>query len=189
MLQQRVCMPQLKIPHNQINTKKRQEKSILDSSSVQFSRSVASDSLRTHESQHARPPCPSQTPRVYSNTCPSSRWCHPATSSSVFPFSSCPQSLPAVVGPNSCISVISWRWVEPVHREGSSSVTLPVVLGRWGTFSGSIYNGLDCFSYTLLSWIISQVPVGIWVCTHIKPSSSSHPGSNLRLCVHQKGSK
>ena len=64
-------------------------------SSVQFSRSVMSDSLRPHESQHARPPCPSPTPRVYSNSCPSSRWCHPAISSSVGPFSSCPLSLPA----------------------------------------------------------------------------------------------
>ena len=54
-----------------------------------------SDSLRPHELQHARPPCPSPTPRVYSNSCPSSRWCHPAISSSVVPFSSCPQSLPA----------------------------------------------------------------------------------------------
>ena len=65
------------------------------SSSVQSSRSVVSDSLRPHESQHSRPPCPSPTPRVYSNSCPSSRWCHPAISSSVIPFSSCPQSLPA----------------------------------------------------------------------------------------------
>ena len=64
-------------------------------SSVQFSRSVMSDSLRPHESQHARPPCPSPTPGVYSNACPSSRWCHPAISSSVILFSSCPQSLPA----------------------------------------------------------------------------------------------
>ena len=54
-----------------------------------------SDSLRPHESQHARPPCPSPTPRVYSNSCPSSRWCHPAISSSVIPFFSCPYSLPA----------------------------------------------------------------------------------------------
>ena len=65
------------------------------SSSVQFSCSVVSDSLRPHESQHARPPCLSPTPGVYSNSCPSSRWCHPAISSSVIPFSSCPQSLPA----------------------------------------------------------------------------------------------
>ena len=64
-------------------------------SSVQFSCSVVSDSLQPHESQLTRPPCPSPTPRVYPNSCPSSRWCHPAISSSVFPFSSCPQSLPA----------------------------------------------------------------------------------------------
>ena len=64
-------------------------------SSVQFSRSVVSDSLRPHESQHARPPCPSPTPGVHSDSCPSSQWCHPAISSSVIPFSSCPQSLPA----------------------------------------------------------------------------------------------
>ena len=61
---------------------------------VQFSLSVVSNSLLLHESQHARPPCPSPTPRVYSNPCPSSQWYHPAISSSVIPFSSCPQSLP-----------------------------------------------------------------------------------------------
>ena len=60
----------------------------------QFSSSVVSDSLRPHESQHTRPPCPSPTPGVYSNSCPSSRWCHPVISSSVVSFSSCPQSLP-----------------------------------------------------------------------------------------------
>ena len=54
-----------------------------------------SDSLRPHESQHARPPCPSPTPGVHSDSCASSQWCHPAISSSVDPFSSCPQSLPA----------------------------------------------------------------------------------------------
>ena len=64
-------------------------------SSVQFSCSVVSDSLQPHESQHTRPPCPSPTPGVYSNSCPSSQWCHPAISSSVVPFSSCLQSLPA----------------------------------------------------------------------------------------------
>ena len=63
-------------------------------SSVQFSQSVVSDSLWPHESQHARPPCPSPTPRVYSNSCPSSQWYHPGISSTVIPFSSCPQSLP-----------------------------------------------------------------------------------------------
>ena len=64
-------------------------------SSVQFSRSVMSESLWPHEPQYARPPCPSPTPGVHSNSCPLSRWCHPITSSSVVPFSSCPQSCPA----------------------------------------------------------------------------------------------
>ena len=64
-------------------------------SSVQFRCSVVSDSLRTHEQQHSRPPCPSPSPGVHSDSRPSSRWCHPAISSSVVPFSSCPQSLPA----------------------------------------------------------------------------------------------
>ena len=64
-------------------------------SSVQFSCSIMSNSFQPHESQHARPPCPSPNPGVYSNSCPSSRWCHPAISSSVIPSSSCPQSFPA----------------------------------------------------------------------------------------------
>ena len=64
-------------------------------SSVQFSCSVLSDSLRPHELQHARPPCPSPSPGVQQNSCPSSRWCHPTISSSVVPYTSCPQSLPA----------------------------------------------------------------------------------------------
>ena len=63
--------------------------------SVQFSCSVVSDSLRPHGLQHPRPPCPSPTPGVHSNSCPLSRWRHPTISSSVVPFSSCPQSLPA----------------------------------------------------------------------------------------------
>ena len=67
----------------------------LPKGSVQFSHSVVSDSLRPHQSQHARPPCPSPSPGVHSDSWPSSQWCHPAISSSVVPFSSCPQSLPA----------------------------------------------------------------------------------------------
>ena len=76
-------------------------------SSVQFSCSVMSDSLRPHESQHARPPCPSPSPRVHSDSCPSSQWCHPAISSSVVPFFSCPQSLPASK---------SFEWVNSSHE-------------------------------------------------------------------------
>ena len=63
--------------------------------SVQFSHSVMSNFLRPHESQHTRPPYPPPTPRAHSDSCPSSQWCHSAISSSVVPFSSCPQSLPA----------------------------------------------------------------------------------------------
>ena len=63
--------------------------------SVQFSLSVVSNSLRPHEPQHVRPPCPSPTPGVYSNPCPLNWWCHPTISSSAVPFSSCPQSFPA----------------------------------------------------------------------------------------------
>ena len=68
---------------------------IYTASLVQFSCSVMSDSLQPHGLQHARPPCPSPTPGVYSNSCPLSQWCHPTISSSVIPFSSCLQSFPA----------------------------------------------------------------------------------------------
>ena len=63
-------------------------------SSIQFSRSVVSDFLQLHGLQHTRPPCPSPTPGVHSDSCPLSRWCHPTSSSSVIPFSSCPQCFP-----------------------------------------------------------------------------------------------
>ena len=76
--------------------------------SVQFSCSVVSDSLQPHESQHTRPPCPSPTPGVHSDTHPSSPWCHPAISSSVIPSSSCPQSLPA--SGFSSESTLHMRW-------------------------------------------------------------------------------
>ena len=62
---------------------------------IQFTHSVVSDLLWPHEPQHSRPPCPSPTPRVYQNSCPLSRWCHPSISSSVIPFSSCLQFFPA----------------------------------------------------------------------------------------------
>ena len=77
-------------------------------SSIQFSLSVVSDSLRPHELQYTRPPCPSPTPGVHSNSCPLSQWCHLAISSSVVPFSSCPQSLPAWVFSNESTLRIRW---------------------------------------------------------------------------------
>ena len=78
-----------------IDPEKRGQNSTFLFSSVQFSHSVVSDSLQPQEPQHARPPCPSPTPRVHSNSCPSSQWCHPTIYSSVIPFTSRPQSLPA----------------------------------------------------------------------------------------------
>ena len=101
----------------------------IDYHSVQFSLSVASDSLQPHELQHARPPCPSPTPGVYPNSCPSSRWCHPAISSSVIPFSSCPQSLPAsgsfqmsqlFTSGGQSIGVSAWASVLPMNTQGWS---------------------------------------------------------------------
>ena len=79
-------------------------------SSVQFSCSVMSDSLWPHESQHARPPCPSPTPGVHTDSRPSSQWCHPAISSSVVSFSSCPQSLPASDRVFTNESTLRMRW-------------------------------------------------------------------------------
>ena len=91
----------------------------LISFSVQFSRSVMSDSLRPHELQHTRPPCLSPTAGVHSNSCPLSRWCHLAILSSVVPFSSCPQSLPAAESPNE--STLHMRW--PKYWSYSFSVS------------------------------------------------------------------
>ena len=85
-------------------------------------------SPRPHELQHARPPCPSPTPRVYSNSCPLSRWCHPAISSSVVPFSSCPQSLPAS-GSFPMSQLFSWG-VESIGVSASTSV-LPKNTQDW----------------------------------------------------------
>ena len=97
-------------------------------SSVQFSRSVVSDSLRPYESQHARPPYLPPTPRVYLNSCPSSRWCHPTISSSVIPFSSCPQSLP-VLGSFPMSQLFTWCG-QSIGVSASASV-LPMNTQDW----------------------------------------------------------
>ena len=96
--------------------------------SVQFSRSVISNSLRPHESQHARPPCPSPTPGVDSNSCPSSQWCHPTISSSVVPFSSCPQSFPAS-GSFQMSQLFTWGG-QSIGVSASASV-LPMNIQDW----------------------------------------------------------
>jgi len=99
---------------------------------LQFSHSVVSNSLQPHESQHARPPCPSPTPEVHSNSRPSSRWCHPAISSSVVPFSSCPQSLPAS-GSFPVSPLFTWGG-QSIRASASASVP-PMNTLRWRLIS------------------------------------------------------
>ena len=95
--------------------------------SVQFSHSVMFDSLRPHE-LHTRPPCPSPIPGIHSNSCPSSRWCHPAISSSVVPFSSCPQSFPATESfPMSQL----FAWGGQSTRVSASASVLPKNTQDW----------------------------------------------------------
>ena len=101
---------------------------LCSSSSVQVSHSVMSDSLQHHELQHARPPCPSPTPGVYPNPCPLSRWCHPTISSSVIPFSSCPQCFPAS-GSFPMSQVFTWGG-QSIGVSASTSV-LPMNTQYW----------------------------------------------------------
>ena len=89
---------------------------------VPFSCSVVSNSLQSHEPQHARPPCPSPTPRVHTNHCPLNRWCNPTISSSVIPFSSCPQSFPA--SGSFQISQLSTSGGQSIGVQASTSVLL-----------------------------------------------------------------
>ena len=96
--------------------------------SIQFSLSVVSDSLQPHESQHTRPPWPSASPGVYPNSRPSSWWCHPAISSSVIPFSSCPQSLSAS-GSFSMSQLFTW--VGHSIRVSVSASLLPMNIQDW----------------------------------------------------------
>ena len=106
-------------------------------SAIQFSRSVMSDSLRSHESQHARPPCPSPIPGVYSNSCPTSGGCYSTISSSVVPFSSCLQSLPAS-GSFPVSQLFAWGG-QSIGVSASASV-LPVNTQDWSPLG---WNWLD----------------------------------------------
>ena len=99
-------------------------------SSVQFNCSVMSNSLRPHELQHARPPCPSPTSGVHPNTCPLSRWCHPTTSSSIVPFFSYPQSLP-VSGSFPVSQLFAWGG-QSIEVSALASV-LPMNTKDWST--------------------------------------------------------
>ena len=129
-------------------------------SSVQFSRSVVSDSLRPHESQHTRPPCPSSTPGVHSDSCPSSQWCHPAISSSVVPFSSCPN-------PSQHQSL--FQWVNSLHEVAkvlsqlnlnhhgrNKKVFLGKALTLKSAWSGLVYNSVPFSSKKLIHLSGSQ---------------------------------
>ena len=111
-----------------------------ESSTVQFSCSVTSNSLRPHGLQHARPPCPSSTPRACSDSCPLSQWCHPTISSSVVPVSSCPQSFPA---PGSFP-------MSHIFTSGGQSI------GVWASASVLPMNILDWFPLGWTSWISLQ---------------------------------
>ena len=115
-------------------------------SSVQFSRSVVSDYLQTHESQHTRPPCPSPTPRAHPNSCPSSRWRHPAISSSVVPFS-CPQSFPTS-GSFPISQLFAWGG-QSIEVSASASV-LPMYTQ-------------DCSPLGWTGWISLHATVSQWI--------------------------
>ena len=110
-------------------------------SSFQFSCSVMPDSLRPHESQHTRPPCPSPTPGVYPNPCPSSQWCHPAISSSVVPFSSCPQYSPA--SGSFPMSQLFTSSGQSIGASASASV-LPVNTQGWLPLGWTGWRSLQC---------------------------------------------
>ena len=101
----------------------------------------------THGLQHARPPCPSPTPRVYSNSCPLSQWCHPTISSSIGPFSSCPQSFPASVSSN--VSVLLIRWPKDCFSFSISPST---------EYSGVISFRMDWFDLHAVQGTLKSLP-------------------------------
>ena len=129
-------------------------------SSVQFSHSVVSKSLWLDEPQHSRPPCPSPTPGVYPNSCPLSWWCHPAISSSVIPFSSCPQSFPAsgsfpmsqlFASGGQSIGVSASTSVLPMNTQGwSPCITILMSVTLFKT-ANCHPNSLSCY-YFLTVW-------------------------------------
>ena len=121
-------------------------------SSVQFSCSVRSNSFRPHERQHARPPCPSPTPGVHPNPCPSSWWYHPTISSSVVPFSSCPQSFPA-----SGSFQMSQLFASGGQSTGVSASTLVLPMNTYfhQNFEIQLFSKVPFLCYSLLNTKIS----------------------------------
>ena len=137
-------------------------------SSVQFSRSVMSDSLQPPESQHTRPPCPSPTPGVHSDSCPSSQWCHPAISFSVVPFSSCPLSLPAS-GSFPMSQLFAWG----VQSTGVSALAsfFPKKSQDWSSLEWTGWNSLQSKG---LSRVFSRTTVQKHQFFGTQPSSQSN---------------
>ena len=139
-------------------------------SSVQFSRLVVSNSLWPHESQHTRPPCPSPTPGVYPNSCGSSQWCYPAISSSIVPFSSCPQSLPASGSfPMSQL----FAWGGQSTRVSASASVLPMNIQDWSPLGWTGWTSLQSKG---LSRVFSNTTVRKhqFFSTQLSSQSNSH---------------
>ena len=141
-------------------------------SSVQFSRSVTSNSLQPHESQHARPPCPSPTPGVHSNSCPSSRCCHPAVSSSVIPFSSHPQSRP-VSGSFPMSQVFAWGG-QTIGVSASASV-LPVNTQDWSPSGWTGWISLQSKQLSRVFYKHHSSKASIFRCSAFFTVQLSHP--------------
>ena len=118
-------------------------------SSVQFSCSVMASSLWPHESQHARPPCPSPTPGVHPNPCPLSQWCRPTISSSVVPFSSCPQSFPA--SGSFPMSQLFTSGVQSIGVSASTSV-LPMNTQDWSSLGWTGWTFLQSKGLSRVPW-------------------------------------
>ena len=135
--------------------------------SVQFSRSVVSSSLQSNESQHARPPCPSPTPGVHSKSCPSSQWCHPAISSSVVHFSSCPQSLPPS-DPFQMSQLFAWGASSGVSASAS---VLPMNTRDWSPLGWTGWTSLQSKG---LSRVFSNTTVQKHQFFSAQPSSQSN---------------
>ena len=136
--------------------------------SVQFSHSVVSDSLRPHELQHTRPPCPSPTPGVHSDSRPSSPWCHPAISSSVVPFSSCFQSFPATGSFQ--MSQLFTRGGQSIGVSASTSV-LPMNTHDWSPLGWTGWISLQSKGH---SRVFSNTTVQMHQFFSAQPSSQSN---------------
>ena len=137
-----------------------------------------SDCLWPHGPQHARPPCPSPTPRACSNSCLSSWWCHPTISSSVAPFSSCPQSFPA-----SGSFPVSWFFISGGQSTGASASVLPVNIQDWFplgliglTFMQSkrlsrVFSNITVWKHQIFVTLPSLCPILTSICDYWKSHS------------------